>query len=142
PSPRCCTPSLHDALPISGSPCAANHSSSSVCGNERIAGLSSGTGLRYGLEYVLAVRQADARAAFVDQLLQVRAHGHLGRDHQLGADARAVNALGQLAGGAAAPGQLGANLRLSVEPVGPVLLELRPRFGDRVPVAWKQDRGV
>src|SRR5579859_3075736 len=126
-----------------GSPPAANQASSSVCGHERIAGLASFTrGLRYGLEYVFAVRQADAHASLVDQLLQVRAHRHLGRDHQLVADARAVNALGQLAGRAASARQLGANLRLAVEPVGAVLLELRPRVLDRVPVAWKQDRGV
>src|SRR5579859_1338378 len=125
-----------------GSPPAANQASSSVSGHERIAGLGSGTGLRYGLEYVLAVRQANARMALVDQLLQVRAHGHLGRHQQLFADSRAVNALGQLAGGATSARKLSANLRLAVEPVGAVLLELRPRVFDGVPVARKQDRGV
>src|SRR5579859_6456563 len=88
-----------------GSPWPPNLASSSVSGSERIAGL--GTRLRYGLEQLLAPRRARKRMAFVDQLLQVGAHRHLGRDHQLLADPGAVNALGQLARGAAPAPQLG-----------------------------------
>src|SRR5487761_37035 len=65
------------------SPWAANHASSSAPGTERIAGLGSGIRLHYGLEYVSTARRVDARVAFVEQLLQVRARGHLRRDHEV-----------------------------------------------------------
>src|SRR5581483_11264128 len=95
--------------------------------------------LLYGLENGLARVRPLARGAFVDELLEVRAHRHLGGREQFLADLLAIDALGELARGAAAARELGPHLGFTVEAMRPVLLQLAHRVRDRVPVARKED---
>src|SRR5881396_3091968 len=96
---------------------------------------------RYGFEDILGLRVPDAHRALVDQLLQMRARRHLRRARELFAELGAVYALCQLAQRARPARERRAHLRLAVEAMRAVFLELRDRLGHRVPVARKEDRG-
>src|SRR5690348_13216000 len=104
---------------------------------DRMAGFMAN--LLYGLENGLTRGRPLTRRTVVDELLQVSAHRHLRRREQLLAHLAAVDALGQLACRAAPLGQLGAHLRLPVEAVRAVLLQLADRVGYGFPMAGKQD---
>src|SRR5581483_12151678 len=99
-------------------PCSASQDSKAAADRDRMAGFRSlKANLRYGLEYVLSSDRPRTRLPLVGELLQVRAHRHLGGDHQLSRDLLPIDALGQLARGARSARQLGPHLRLPVESV-------------------------
>src|SRR5713226_8282496 len=122
-----------------GAPCSASHSSSAWADNDRTAGRSI-TGLRYRpLVDLFALGRTHFHFAVVDELLEMSAQRHLGRTEQFASQLGAVDAARQVGGGSSAAFlQLRQHLRLAGEPMCPVLLELRHRISDRVPVARKQ----
>src|SRR5207245_6403146 len=75
-----------------------------------------------------------AHDAFIDQLLEVRAQRHLGRDHQLVIQL-AIHAACELGRGTTAAVHLSQDLRLAFEAVAAILLDLGRGLGHRVPVA-------
>src|SRR5260370_12725400 len=135
---------VHTCLPrYAGADRSTSHVSSWLEEIERIGGRSGGTGtrLRYGaglLEDLLALDLAHLDGAVVDELLEVRAHRHLRRDHELAAELRSVDPACELLRRAAASPHLGQDLLLAIEPVDAVLLELAHGVDHRVPVARKQ----
>ena len=94
--------------------------------------------LRESFKDLVAVLLAEVHFAFVDQLLKVRAHRHLGGLHQLLPHLRSVYATGELAGRPAATPDLGQNLGFAFQPVRSVLIDFPRGVSDRIPVTRKQ----
>src|SRR5450759_2916354 len=137
-APRASQPQI--CLPrYRGTSLAASHASSSEGDSERMGGRKSvGTRLRYRRveDFSIAVA-AGAHRPVVNELAQVRSHGHLGGDHQLLVEV-SVDAPGQLPRGANASPHLGQHLGFARETVRAIFLDLPHRILDRVPVPRKE----